>query len=335
MDYAGFLKAAECGHTQPVVLLHGPEPFLLEDAVARVTGALFPGTRPGRSDLTLLRETFDAKDAPAERIVESALTLPWGSARRLVVVKGADGLSAKQGEPLAAYVRSPNPSTVLVLLAAQSLPSSHWLMSAVPAACIVLVPPPAGGQLAGWLSQRARADGFELNEDAAALLVALSGDDLTRLHGEVEKAALAGGPANRRVGVAEVRAVVGEHRLRHVFELTRALALGDTGSALALLESLLNAGEEPVAVLGMLSREVRAIWQAAEGLRAGRREEDIARGLRRPPAAAAAVIDRARALARGAPARLLERCWETERRLKLSGAIRPELSLLIADLCAG
>src|SRR5205807_1575431 len=115
----------------------------------------------------------------------------------------------------------------------------------------------------------------------------LSGDDLTQLVGEVEKAALAGGPDNRRVGVAEVRAVVGEHRLRHVFDLTRALTARDTGGALALLESLLNAGEEPLAVLGMLAREARATWQVAGALRAGRPAEDIARSLRRPPAPAA------------------------------------------------
>jgi hypothetical protein len=28
------------------------------------------------------------------------------------------------------------------------------------------------------------------------------------------------------------------------------------------------------------------------------------------------------------------RCWDVERRLKLGGAARPELSLLVADLCA-
>jgi len=331
VDYTTFLKAVERGQTPPVALLHGPEPFLLEDAAARVTGALFPGG----PDLSLLRETFDAKDTGAESIVRAALMLPWGSTRRLVVVKGVEGLGAKPGEALAAYLRSPNPSTVLLLLAAQSLASSHWLMNAMPTACIVPVPPPAGRQLVGWLRSRARTDGFELDEDAAGLLVELSGNDLAQLRGEVEKAALAGGPDNRRVGVAEVRAVVGEHRLRHIFELTRALAARDTGSALSLLELLLNAGEEPLGVLGMLGREVRALWQAAEGLRLGRREEEIVRALRRPPAAAAAVIERARGLAPGVPARLLERCWDAERRLKLSGPARPELSLLVADLCAG
>jgi DNA polymerase III subunit delta len=331
VDYTAFLKAAERGETPPVVLLHGTEPLLLEDAVARVTRALFPeGT-----DLSLLRETVDAKEADAEAVVQSALMLPWGSARRLVVAKGVEGLSAKQGEPLAAYVRSPNPSTVLLLLAGQSLPSSHWLAQAVAQASIVPVFVPTGHQLIVWLRARARADGFELDEAAAELLVELSGNDLTRLRGEVEKAALAGGRDNRRIGVAEVRAVVGEHRLRSIFELTRAISSRDTASALALLELLLNAGEEPLGVLGMLGREARALWQTAEGLRRGRRDEDIARALRRPPAAAAAVIERARAMAPGAAARLLARCWDVERRLKLSAPARPELSLLVADLCAG
>jgi DNA polymerase-3 subunit delta len=331
MDYAGFLKALERDQAPPAALLHGAEPLLLEDAVARVTRALFPDG----AELTLVRETFDARDADAESIVRSALMLPWVSGRRLVVVRGVEGISAKQGEPLATYVRSPNPSTVLLLLAAQSLPPSHWLTHAVPAPWIVSVAAPTGRQLTAWLCARARADGFDLAEEAAQVLIELSGNDLARLRGEVEKAALAGGPDNRRVAVTEVRAVVGEHRLRHIFDLTRAISTRDAASALPLLEWLVNAGEDPLGVLGMLGREARTLWQAAEGLRRGRREEEIARTLRRPPAAATAVIERARAMTPEAAARLLERCWEAERRLKLSAPGRPVLSLLVADLCAG
>jgi len=227
------------------------------------------------------------------------------------------------------------PEAALLLLAGQSLAPSHWLTHAVPAAWIVPVPVPAGRQLTAWLRARARADGCDLDEDAAELLIELAGQDLSLLRGEVEKARLAGGPDNRRVRVAEVRAVVGEHRLRHIFDLTRAMAAGDTASALSLLDRLLNGGEDPLGVLAMLGREARALWQAAEGFQRGRREDEIVRMLRRPPAAAAAVIGRARAMAPGAPGRLLERCWEVERRLKLSAPARPELSLLVADLCSG
>jgi DNA polymerase-3 subunit delta len=330
VDYASFLAATDKGQIPPVVVLHGPEPLLLEDAVARVTRALFPDD----ADLSLSRESLDAREAGAEAIVTAALMLPWVLSRRLVVAKGVEALGAKQAEPLTAYLREPNPAAVLLLLANQPLAPSHWLVSAPAPTCVVPAPAPSGGQLVAWLRARARADGLELDDPAARLLVELCGDDLTQLRAEVEKAALAGGADNRRVGVEAVRAVVGEHRLRHIFDLTRALALADTGAALQLGESLLNAGEDPLAVLAMLAREMRAAWQAADGLRRGRREDAIARELRRPPAAAAALIERARALPPGAAPRLLARCWEAERRLKLGGAPRPELSLLIADLCA-
>jgi DNA polymerase-3 subunit delta len=330
VDYAGFIKAAELGRLAPVTLLHSEEPFLLDDAVARVTRALFPD----QAELSLAREILDARAAGADGVVHSALTLPWLGDRRLVVARGVEALTAKSAEPLVAYAKAPNPTTALLLVAEALLETSHWLLRAVPAAAVVAAPAPSGRALAAWLRTHAQAIGYELHDDAASLLVELSGDDLTQLVGEVEKAALAGGPENRRVTVAEIRAVVGEHRLRHVFDLTRALSARDTGTALVLLESLLSAGEDPLAVLGMLTREARATWQAVGALRAGRPAEEVARALRRPPAAATALLDRARSVSPAVAARHLGRCWDVERRLKLGGLARPELSLLVADLCA-
>jgi DNA polymerase-3 subunit delta len=211
---------------------------------------------------------------------------------------------------------------------------SHWLVKALPPAAVVALPRPTGRALVSWLRTRATAGGFEVQEDAAVLLVQLVGDDLTLLLGEVAKAALAGGPDNRRVTPSEVRAVVGEQRLRNIFELTRAVAERDLGAALGVLGALLSAGEEPLGVLGMLAREARSVWQAREWLRQGRRDDEVARLLRRPPPAAAAVVALARALSGADASARLTRCWEVERRLKQSGAPRPELALLIADLCA-
>src|SRR6185369_2938466 len=175
---------------------------------------------------------------------------------------------------LANYCRTPNPSTVLMLLAPQALTPTHWLHKAIPRPLAVPVQAPVGGQLVAWLRTRARAQGIELTADAAALLVELAGDDLTHLCGEVEKAALAGGADNRRVSATEVRAVVGETRARHVFDLTRALVERDRAAALMLLNTLLGAGEDPFALLGMLAREARAAWRAADGLSAGGRGDD-------------------------------------------------------------
>ena len=292
MQYAAWLQALGRGQAAPVVLLHGPEPFLIEEALANLTRVVCPDP----ALLVMSRDVLDAREVGADAIVRAAETLPWGAPRRLVVARGAELLGPKQVEPLVGYIGTPNPSTVLVFTVPQPVSPAHWLLKAVPAACAVEIPQLHGRALAGWLRSRASAGGFELGADAADLLITLVGDDPAALAGEVGKAALAGGPENRRVGTAEIRAVVGEHRSHEVFELTRAVERRDAAAALSLLERLLVAGEEPLRVLAILSGYAR---------RAGLR----------------AAGDR------------LERCWQAERRLKLGAAPRPELSVLVADLC--
>jgi DNA polymerase III subunit delta len=292
VEYAAWLQGLKLGQAAPVVLLHGPEPFLIEEALASLSRAVCPDP----ALLAMCREVLEAREVGAAGIVRAAETLPWGAPRRLVVARGAETLGPKQVEPLVDYLRAPNPSTVLAFTVSQPLTPSHWLRKAVPAAGAVAIPQLNGRALSSWLCSHASANGFELRADAAQLLVTLVGDDPAALAGEVEKAALAGGPENRRVGTSEVRAVVGEHRSHEVFELTGAVERRDTAAALSLLERLLGAGEEPLRLLAILAGHSRRTAPQAAGNR-------------------------------------LERCWQAERRLKLGGAPRPELSVLVADLC--
>lgn len=292
MQYSAWLRALELGQVAPVVVLNGPEPFLIEEAVGRLTRVVCPDP----ALLAMSREVLEAREAGPEGIVRAAETLPWGAPRRLVIARGVEALGTKQAEPLVAYLRAPNPSTVLALAVFQPLAPSHWLLKAVPAGSVVELPQLTGRALVAWLRSRASAEGYELGDDAAQLLIAMVGDDPAALTGEVAKAAIGGGAENRRVGVAEVRAVVGEHRSREVFELTRAVDEGNAGAALPLLERLLAGGEEPLRILAILAGQAR-----------------------RQPAVTAPVR--------------LARCWQAERRLKLGGPPRPELVLLVADLC--
>jgi len=294
VQYSAWLRALEQGQVAPVVVLTGPEPFLIEEAVGRLTRVVCPDP----TLLALSREVLEVREAGAEGVVRAAETLPWGAPRRLVIARGVEALGAKQAEPLIEYLRAPNPSTVLALAVVQPLAPSHWLLKAASAGSMVELPQLTGRALAAWLRSRASAEGLELGDDAAQLLITLVGDDPAALVGEVVKAAIGGGAENRRVGVAEVRAVVGEHRSREVFELTRAIEERAAGAALPLLERLLAGGEEPLRILAILAGQAR-----------------------RQPAPAA-------------PARLA-RCWQAERRLKLGGPPRPELVLLVADLCKG
>lgn len=329
MDYAGLLREVQRGGVPPITLLHGSEPRLLDEALASITRALFSDP----SVLALSREVFDAGEATIEAIVRSALTLPCMSAARLVVVKGAQALSGKNAGVLAEYLQNPNPSARLLFLANEPLPGSHWLMKALPPGAAIEVRGLTGKALVSWLQARAEEQGYELTEAAAHLLVRWTGEDLGTLSGELEKALLFSGPTTRSIGEEQVRQVVGEHRLLRAFELADAIERRQMGPALALLENLLAAGEEPLAILGALTRQVRTTWQVKEWFRAGKSVEEIARILRRPPFAVETLAATANSLAPATLAHALTRCWEAERRLKSGGRPRPELSVLVADLC--
>jgi DNA polymerase-3 subunit delta len=308
---------------------------LLDDALAALTRRLFPDA----AERLAGREVFDAVETPVDTIVQAAETLPFMTARRLVVVRRCQGLAARDADRLAAYVRAPNPTTCLLLLADEPLAASrerrqdHWLLAAGAAAPGGTRPARGGPCLEGWLRERAAAEGLALSDEAARLLVEWVGDDGARLLGEARKAALAAGTDNRTVGVREVTAVVGEHRLSDVFELTRAVARRDVGTALRTLDRLL-ATEEPMRLLWLLAGDARAAWGVAQLRARGQTTEQIARALRRPPGAVEAIGRAVGGASDRTLARRLRRCWEVERRLKSSADAGAELAALVADLCA-
>jgi hypothetical protein len=189
----------------------------------------------------------------------------------------------------------------------------------VPAAAIVTLPDRAPRELAGWLRQRAALEGLTVTDEAARLLVELTGEDTATLMGEVRKAALAGGPDNRNVGVRDVGAIVGEHRLSELFDLPRAVEKRDVAAALRTLDRLL-ATEDALLLLAVLVRNVRTAWTAVAARRRGRSVDEIARALRLPPGVIATLTSAERPDTHFA--RQIRRCWETEHRLKSSGEPR-------------
>ena len=107
MEYAAFLRTAERGQPPTVALLHGSDAQLLDDALALVEGGLFADA----SERALGREVVDGETASVETVVRSAMTLPFMTARRLVVVRRAQALAGRGADALTAYARDPSPTT--------------------------------------------------------------------------------------------------------------------------------------------------------------------------------------------------------------------------------
>ncbi len=241
------------GEVAPVYCLHGEDDYRREAALEQLIDALLIA---GGRDLNL--EQIRPEEAETGSILGSARTLPFLSARRVILIRGAETLSREQQEELLAYLNDPSPTTCLVV-AATRLDLRTRLAAAIQKKGVVLrFDRLEAGSLKDSLLAAARERGKRLSSEAIDLLIALTGDDLRQLVYSVEKAALFAGE-REEIEAQDIEALVGETRARSIFQLTDAIGARDLDVALRCLTSLLESGEEPLAILGMLARQIRLL----------------------------------------------------------------------------
>ncbi len=260
--------------------------------------------------------------------------------RRLVLVRGLNEAPAKALDRIRDAIEGararpggwPAEGTTVALLAVGTERKSPALRVLPPADQLEVKAPPGRG-VPGWLRGRARAAGLDLAPAAAEALVELVGEDLSRLAGELEKAAVFVG-SDGRVTVEVVRALAGESRVRRYWELAQALEEADRAKALSVLAELLDAGEEPTVLLGQIVGHLRDVWRVKSALAEGRDPRDstpLRRG--RPAFALERVMAREEAVAGEDLAAGLRRCFDVEVRLKSRGGQAAALlTVLVAEL---
>jgi DNA polymerase-3 subunit delta len=285
------------------------------------------------------REVLHADAVTAEVLVTAGLALPLLGGRRLAIVRGLGSAPAKTIDRLRAAIETarkerggwPVEGTTVALLAPGADRKSPALRL-VPDSEQVEVRPPAGRALPGWLRARAKGLGLDLTPSAAETLLGLAGEDLTRLAGELEKAAVFAGP-DARVTDEVVRALVGESRVRRFWELTQALEDADAVKALRVLDQLLAAGEEPTVLLYQIVGHVRDLWRAKAGVDERRDARDLGALFRgRPSFAVERLLARAATVSPEALDEAVRGCFDVELRLKSGGG---DASALLTTLVVG
>ncbi len=267
----------------PLYLVMGEEDCLRDQAVAALKAAVLGDSSDG-TDGGMDAFNYDVlygDESDGSEILARAGQAPVFAARRFVVVKSAEKLSATDGEVLLPYMKEPSETTTLVFVAAKldkRLKFSKELMErAVSIDCASI----SDVQLAGWIRAESGRAGVRLNEEAAGALshLALSlkgeaGGSLNLLRRELEKLAAYVTP-DKTAGVPDVHAVRGGEPGASVFDLAKAIAERREGRALWILARNLDAGEDPLRILGALAWQFRQIWKAREQRRFGGPGADV------------------------------------------------------------
>jgi DNA polymerase-3 subunit delta len=265
MHATEFLSRSTVQQIPPLVVLHGSEAHLKESS-RRNLCRLVLGADDER-DIGLTR--FGSRDVEWKSVRDELLTVSMFGERRLVVVDDADEFVTAHRAALEEYADKPARQAVLVL-DVKTWRKNTRLAKRVDAAGLELdCSELAGAPLQRWLIEHAQAHyGKQLARDAAALMIELAGTGMALLDQELAKLTAYAGDCVR-IGLDDVRALVGGWRAETTWKMTDAIRDGSPAVALQALEKLLSAGEPAPKVLGGLNYVFRKPARATELSRRG------------------------------------------------------------------
>jgi DNA polymerase-3 subunit delta len=272
------------GRPDPIYLIVGDD----EAEMSRLAAELSALVEDELRAFNLERMYAGEKSASPVSIVESARTLPMMGDRRVIVVLRAEkilkpkrrGKTADEdaleddAEPpgdidvLEAYVRSPEPRTTLVFVAADVDRTRRLYKALHKQATIVECWGLKGSRdarvdlrqvarQAEMLVKQAVADAGQQIEPAAARLIAeRAGTDIATLRGDLDRLLLYAA-AKPRIELKDVQEVVSSETSQDDWAVTNAIQRGDTPEALRQIALALEAGSAPYLILGQLGWFVR------------------------------------------------------------------------------
>ncbi|HUY55533.1 MAG TPA: hypothetical protein VMV23_10280 [Candidatus Nanopelagicaceae bacterium] len=244
---------------EPLVLVHGDDPYLVTTAALRIRDQL---TADLVADLGL--EDFrTSRDLDA--IARSIATPPFLAIRRLVMIWDPPQLAggqraAKEVELLGTTLASRLDTTAVVVVVRGVVSASSPLLQAVRTQRgeIRLLKKPKGRELRRYVDDAVRAHGLQLGQPVRARLTDVAGQDLGRLHQELEKLEIFG-LGRSRIADSEALLLVPPAPPTELYRLTDALfeAPGRVGERLNDIAG--RPDLPPPVVVGALARVVREL----------------------------------------------------------------------------
>ena len=264
----------------PIYLIYGDEQLLVRQRCAEIVSQGIDG-----GSAAFNHTIGSAAEGSVPALLLQAQTLPMMAARRVVEIRELEGSTVESQDALLAYAADPCP-TAVVVLSCQSLPKASGgvnrgvrLRNAIKKTGEVVRFESSKTDPVAYARRRAQELGCALERRAAQLLVDLVGSDLGRVEGEIGKlVAFVGGKGAIEVSaVDEVCSLLAE---ADVWSLTDAIVGRRAGEAFGVVHRLLEEGEAPLKILGLIDWQLRQLLRLQDALDAG--ESPFQSGVRMP-----------------------------------------------------
>jgi|GEM_PF-304086 len=209
----------------------------------------------GNGPVDFNRDVFH-KFASVSDILNQAMTLPFLSPRRFVVLKDFHEFKASQTKALVPYFNNPSETTCMVIVSLKEPKEEVQKKAKVFSLAL------KERDIPRWAKDRAKELGFTLTDDAVDYLMELIGPDTGTLCMELDKLALSG---KKTVGEKEIEALSVAQREYTPFQLIDAIRQNKKELAFRILHALLDSkNTTPYGILGTLVwnyGQLYALWE--------------------------------------------------------------------------
>jgi len=320
--YDEFIKDVANGNINPVYIFTGDQSHLIDKALNELKIKAL-GTQDEMNYIV-----FHGEATSGEEILEDASTAPMFSSKKIVVVRNADKLKAKELSKLEPYFESPSPSASIVLIFSDGKAPKIKSKEAQKFNFTI-----GKDNTASLVRDEAQKLGLTISPGAAQTLISLVGEDLKELHNEVIKLSLYRSEG-KTIEIEDIEKHTRKAKFGDVFALINAISKKNKREAQKALLDLEKQGEEPLSVLSRLIWRFRLIWKAKELTDRNTPKADITKELKMSPGAFYYLSQDLKKYSYQDINRIMKLLLECDKKLKMSYIPRNfHLTKLLTDLC--
>jgi DNA polymerase-3 subunit delta len=313
-------------------VFHGPDDFIRAEKIDQLKAALGDSISAGLNVTRLEGQSLTLND-----IRHHTDTLPFFVTKRLVVVTNYLSYLTNRPDELQAlvdYLPHLPESADLVFDEKDTLDGRHPVLRMAQAGGSVLFAGLDPNNLQPWVVKRAKELNATIEPGAAAMLGRLVGPRLRILNSELEKLSLYVN-GERAISAADVELLVPYTEEAEKFGMSNAIGKRDARRAYDQLHKELDEGRNPMAIMGSIAAQIRALIEVKDMAERGLSPAEIARDKGwRSDYAAKARLQEAANFSMARLEQILEMLLEIDIAIK-TGKIDNMLALdtLIARLC--
>ncbi|WP_188206215.1 DNA polymerase III subunit delta [Alkalibacillus aidingensis] len=280
----------------PIYLLFGEEPFFIQrvrDQILSMVGSQFNQEQDVQA--------YDMESIAVQEALHDAETFPFFSDHKVILINRASFLTGQTKsevehrlDDLIEYVEQPvDFSTVIITAPYEKLDQRKKVVKTLKANSVLIeCSPPNAQDMRQMTIQMANSLGLSLPGPVIDLLIERVGDHLEALTQELHKLSLYFKDSEVNFEAAEE--LISTYAETSTFSLIDAIVENNLGKSLNILKELRKQNEEPIALLALLTSQIRLILQSKLLKHKGYQQQQIAKQVKSHPYAVKMALRRER-----------------------------------------